>query len=100
MIIIRKKFLLGLIVVKFFMLASLPVYAQYSRQECESEIKKMREVYIVILKKIPAMPPLSQLSSGIQRALTNAEISRGAGDFKTCIINLKEQISIVQGYAK
>ena len=80
--------------------APLPSLAQYSRQDCQSEITRMREIYIVILKKIPAMPPLAQLSSGIQRALNDAEMSRDAGDFKSCVTNMRNQISIVQSYAR
>jgi hypothetical protein len=79
--------------------ASLPALAQYSRQDCQSEINSMREIYIVILRKIPAMPPLAQLSSGIQRALNEAEASRDATDYRNCVTNMKRQISIVKPYA-
>jgi hypothetical protein len=78
---------------------SLPALAQYSRQDCQSEINSMREIYIVILRKIPAMPPLAQLSSGIQRALNEAEASRDATDYRNCVTNMKRQISIVKPYA-
>ena len=77
-----------------------PSGAQYSRQECQQEINNMRDVYIIILKKIPAMPPLAQLSFGIQRALNDAEHNRDIGDYRSCIDNMRKQISIVQGYAR
>ena len=83
-----------------FICTSLPVLSQNSRQECQAEINKMREIYITVLRKIPAMPPLAQLSSGIQRALSNAEMSRDAGDYKSCVVNMQSQISIVQSYAR
>jgi hypothetical protein len=67
--------------------SSLPALAQYSRQDCQSEINGMREIYIVILRKILAMPPLAQLSSGIQRALNDAEASRDAADYRNCVTN-------------
>ncbi len=60
----------------------------------------MKEIYIIILRKMLAMPPLAQLSSGIQRALNSAEISRDAGDYKSCVANMQSQISIVQSYTK
>ena len=82
------------------MCTSLPVLSQNPRQECQAEINKMREIYITVLRKIPAMPPLAQLSSGIQRALSNAEMSRDAGDYKSCVVNMQSQISIVQSYAR
>ena len=99
LLLIGKKFS-SLVLASFFIFASLPAFAQYLRQDCQSEINRMREIYIIILKKIPAMPPLAQLSSGIQRALNDAEMSRDAGDFKSCVINMRSQISIVQSYAR
>ena len=95
---IRKNIVL--VLWTFFMCTSVPALSQHSRQECQAEINKMRDVYIVILRKIPAMPPLAQLSSGIQRALSEAEMSRDAGDFKSCTVNMQSQISIVQSYAR
>jgi hypothetical protein len=80
--------------------ASGSVFPQYARQDCQAEINRMREIYIIILRKIPAMPPLAQLSSGIQRALNDAEMSRDNDDYRSCIVNMQRQISIVQGYAK
>ena len=50
----------------------------------KQEINNMRDVYIIILKKIPAMPPLAQLSFGIQRALNDAEHNRDIGDYRSC----------------
>ena len=91
----KTSITLGLLLLLF----SLPALAQYSRQDCQSEINNMREIYIVILRKIPAMPPLAQLSSGIQRALNDAEASRDAADYRNCVINMKQQISIVKSYA-
>lgn len=75
-------------------------YAQNTNQECQAEIKKMREIYIVILRKIPAMPPLAQLSPGIERALNEAEMNRNSGDYRSCVINMQRQISIVERYAR
>ena len=74
--------------------------ADYSRSDCQSEINRMREIYIVILRKIPAMPPLAQLSQGIQRALNDAESSRDSGSFNQCVVQMRKQISIVEGYAR
>ena len=74
--------------------------AQYSRPDCQSEINRMREIYIVILRKIPAMPPLAQLSQGIVRALNDAESSRDAGNFNQCVVQMRKQIQIVEGYAR
>lgn len=91
----KTSITLGLLLLLF----SLPALAQYSRQDCQSEINNMREIYIVILRKIPAMPPLAQLSSGIQSALNDAEASRDAADYRNCVINMKRQISIVKSYA-
>ena len=87
-----------------FLLASL-LYAnitnaQFSRQECQVEINRMREIYMLILRKIPTMPPLAQLSKGIQRALNNAESSRDSGDFNQCVVQMRKQIKIVEGYAR
>lgn len=79
--------------------SSVTVIAQDTRQACQAEIDKMRQIYVTILRKIPAMPPLAQLSSGIQTSLNAAETSREVGDFKACVVNMKGQISIVQNYA-
>ena len=76
------------------------VLADYSRSDCQGEINRMREIYIVILRKIPAMPPLAQLSQGIQRALNDAESSRDSGSFNQCVVQMRKQISIVEGYAR
>ena len=76
------------------------VFAQYSNTDCQGEINRMREIYIVILRKIPAMPPLANLSRGIQGALSDAESSRDAGNFNQCVVQMRKQIQIVQGYAK
>ena len=76
------------------------VFAQYSSTDCQSEINRMREIYIVILRKIPAMPPLAQLSRGIQLALNDAESSRDAGNFNQCVVQMRKQIQIVAGYAR
>lgn len=92
---LRKIFLGAMLIT-----ASGSVLSQYARQDCQAEINRMREIYIIILRKIPAMPPLAQLSSGIQRALNDAEMSRDNGDYRICIVNMQKQISIVQGYAK
>lgn len=87
-----------------FALASLLftniTFAQFSRQECQGEINRMREIYIVVLRKIPAMPPLAQLSQGIQRALNDAESSRDSGNFQQCVVQMRKQIQIVEGYAR
>jgi hypothetical protein len=74
--------------------------AQYSRPDCQSEINRMREIYIVILRKIPAMPPLAQLSQGIVRALNDAESSRDAENYNQCVVQMRKQIQIVEGYAR
>jgi hypothetical protein len=92
---LRKIFLGAMLIT-----ASGSVFSQYARQECQAEINRMREIYIIILRKIPAMPPLAQLSPGIQRALNDAEMSRDNSDYRNCIVNMQRQISIVQGYAK
>lgn len=74
--------------------------AQYSLQDCQAGINRMREIYIVILRKIPAMPPLAQLSQGIQRSINDAESNRDVGNFNQCVVNLRKQIQIVEGYAR
>ena len=74
--------------------------AQYSLQDCQAGINRMREIYIVILRKIPAMPPLAQLSQGIQRSINDAESKRDVGNFNQCVVNLRKQIQIVEGYAR
>ncbi len=91
-----RKIFLGAILIT----ASGSVFSQFARQDCQAEINRMREIYIIILRKIPAMPPLAQLSSGIQRALNDAEMSRDNGDYRSCIVNMQKQIAIVQGYVK
>ena len=90
------KILLGI----YSLLNSFSAFGQYARQDCTAEINRMREIYIIILRKIPAMPPLANLSSGIQRALNDAENNRESGDFKSCIVNLKSQTAIVEKYAR
>ena len=72
---------------------------EFSRQSCQKEINEMREIYISLLRKIPAMPPLAQLSGGVQRALNQAERSRDSGDFKSCVLDMQRQISIVKPYS-
>lgn len=93
-----KFFLIFLILIS--LLSNNLAFADYSRFECQSEINRMREIYIVILRKIPAMPPLAQLSQGIQRALNDAESSRDAGNFNQCVVQMRKQIQIVEGYAR
>lgn len=100
MIMVKASIIASLSLGSLLLFVSPPALAQYSVQECQTEISKMREIYIVILRKIPAMPPLAQLSPGIQRALTEAEASRDMGDYRSCVINMQRQISIVQGYAR
>jgi hypothetical protein len=100
MYLLRSKRLIALTLGATCFYASFPVAAQYSSQECQSEINKMREIYIIILRKIPIMPPLAQLSPGIQRAINEAESSRNQGNYRDCITNMQKQISIVQGYAR
>jgi hypothetical protein len=60
----------------------------------------MREIYMLILRKIPAMPPFAQLSKGIQRALNDAEARRNSGDFNQCFVQIRTQIQIAEGYAR
>jgi len=74
--------------------------ADCSRYEYQSEINRMREVYIVILRKILAMPPLAQLSQGIQHALNDAESRIDAGNFSHCVVQMRKQIQIVEGYER
>jgi hypothetical protein len=93
-----KLFRIFLILISLF--SNKLALADYSRYECQSEINRMREIYIVILRKIPAMPPLAQLSQGIQRALNDAESSRDAGNFNQCVVQMRKQIQIVEGYAR
>lgn len=81
-------------------IASKSTFAQYSRTDCQSEINRMREIYIVILRKTAAMPTLAQLSQGIQRALNDAEASRDNGIFNQCVSQMRKQIQIVEGYAR
>lgn len=83
-----------------FLFSSEIALAQNSRTDCQSEINRMREIYIAILRKIPAMPPLAQLSQGIQRSLNDAESSRDAGNFNQCVVQMRKQIQIVEGYAR
>lgn len=77
-----------------------PSASQRVLHDCQGEINRMREIYIVILGKIPAMPPLAQLSQGIVRALNDAESSRDAGNFNQCVVQMREQIQIVEGYTR
>jgi len=67
---------------------------------CQDRINELRNIYIVILRKIPAMPPLAQLSLGIQRSLNEGESLRDSGNYQGCIQMLDRQIEIVRGYAK
>jgi hypothetical protein len=97
---LRKHKLLGPTLGVACALTSLPSISQVSRQDCQAEINKMREIYIVILRKIPAMPPLAQLSPGIQRAINDGEMRRDSGDYSGCVANMQRQIAIVQGYAR
>jgi hypothetical protein len=46
------------------------------------------------------MPTLAQLSKGIQRALNDAEASRNSGDFNQCVVQMRKQIQIVEGYTR
>ena len=46
------------------------------------------------------MPPLAQLSRGIQNALDDAEQSRDAGRYAQCVTEMRRQIEIVEGYAR
>jgi hypothetical protein len=50
-----------------------------TRDDCDTKIREMREIYIVILRKTPAMPPLAKLSPGIQSAINEAEIRMNNG---------------------
>jgi len=89
--------------IKFiFLLYLLPTisHAQYSQKNCQEKINRLREIYIVILKKIPIMPPLAQLSSGIQRALNEGEKNRDAGNYVECVNETERNIKIVEGYAR
>jgi hypothetical protein len=92
--------LLQLSLLSLLLITSKIALAQYSRPDCQSEINRMREIYIIILRKIPIMPPLAQLSQGIQRALNDAESSRDAGNFNQCVVQMRKQIQIVEGYAR
>jgi hypothetical protein len=92
--------LLQLPLLSLLLITSEIALAQYSRPDCQSEINRMREIYIIVLRKIPIMPPLAQLSQGIQRALNDAESSRDAGNFNQCVVQMRKQIQIVEGYAR
>ena len=46
------------------------------------------------------MPPLAQLSRGIQNALNDAEQSRNDGRYVQCVNDMRRQIEIVEGYAR
>ena len=74
--------------------------AQHSLQDCQAGLNRMREIYIVILRKIPAMPPLAQLSQGIQRSINDAESNRDVGNFNQCVVQMRKQIQIVEGYSR
>jgi hypothetical protein len=91
---------LKLLLLITLIIISKSTFAQYSRPDCQSEINRMREIYIVILRKTAAMPPLAQLSQGIQRALNDAEASRDTGNFNQCVVQMRKQIQIVEGYAR
>ena len=69
-------------------------------QSCQESINELRRIYIVILKKTPAMPPLAQLASPIKQALRKAEDYRDAGDFDNCINIASKTTQIMQGYAR
>ena len=72
----------------------------FDKQSCQGEINRMRDIYIIILRKIPAMPPLAQLSKGIVTALSDAERSRDEGNYDQCVTEMQRQIKIVEGYAR
>lgn len=71
-----------------------------TRDDCDTKIREMREIYIVILRKTPAMPPLAKLSPGIQSAINEAEIRMNNGAFEDCVSEMQRQIDIVKGYAQ
>lgn len=76
------------------------VCAQYTKSECQQKINNLREIYMVILGKIPLLPPLAQLSSGIQRAINDGEKNKELGSYEACVQETESSIQIVQGYAK
>ena len=81
-------------------LVPVSVHAEYAKVECQNQINDLREIYIVILRKTPAMPPLAQLSPGIRRALDEGERNRDFGNYQACIDETKRNIKIVEGYAR
>jgi len=72
----------------------------FDKQSCQGEINRMRDIYIIILRKIPAMPPLAQLSGGIVAALSDGERSRDDGNYDQCVTEMQRQIKIVEAYAR
>ena len=83
-----------------FSIASSNCWSAMENQDCQNEINRMRDIYIIILRKIPIMPPLAQLSRGIQNALNDAEQSRNSGRYVQCVNDMRRQIEIVEGYAR
>ena len=89
-----------IIAIGFICLLPKYVYAQVTKNECQEQIKDLREIFIVILRKTPAMPPLAQLSPGISSALDEGEKNRDLGNYRACVDETKRIIKIVEGYAK
>ena len=101
----RIKFIESPILIQVFVagiicICSTNSYAQYSREGCQEQINRLRQIYIVILKKTPGMPPLAQLSPGIRRALDEGERNRDLGNYQACVDETKRNIKIVEGYAR
>lgn len=85
---------------KVIILAILFAASDSYAQNCQESIDELRRIYIVILKKTPAMPPLAQLSSPINQALQRAENYRDMGDHDSCISIASKTSQLMRGYAR
>ena len=85
---------------RLIFLSTLLIAFNVNAQSCQESINELRQIQIVILKKTPAMPPLSKLLSPIQKGLQTAEDYRDVGDFINCINTASKITKIMQVYAQ
>lgn len=71
-----------------------------SQKRCSDNINELRSVMIVMLRKIPIMPPVAQIYTPIKSLFNESIIHQSAKNYIKCIEKAELAIKFARPYAR
>lgn len=82
------------------MLASTSYVEASTQRQCSDNLNELRRAMLVMLDRIPIMPPIAQIYRPISSLKNEAEQSEKVGDFTSCVSISELALKYTKPYAR